>query len=88
MQREHRLTKWRRGVAIVAVLALLAGTAIYIFRGPDIPSDALKALTDAEHFELLSLDPTRQIRPCGRVLGMACPWPNFNRRCRDADEID
>jgi hypothetical protein len=75
MQREGRLTNWRRGIALVSVLCLLVGTAIYIFRGPDIPADALKALTNAERYELLSLDPQRSETPPAdefrgwRVLG-------------------
>jgi hypothetical protein len=63
MQREDRLRNWRRGVAIVAVLGLLAGAAMFIFRGPDIPADSLKALINAERYELLSLDPERSETP-------------------------
>jgi len=57
MQRENRLRKWRRRLAIIAVLALVAVAAIYLFRG--LPRVAAEAMRDADSFELLSLDPNR-----------------------------
>jgi hypothetical protein len=57
MQREDRLRKWRRRLAIVSALGLLAIVAIYIFRG--IPRVAATAMRNADSFELLSLDPER-----------------------------
>jgi hypothetical protein len=57
MQQEDRLRKWRRRLAIVSVLGLLAVAAVYIFRG--IPGVAAKAMRNADSFELLSVDPER-----------------------------
>jgi hypothetical protein len=57
MQREDRLGKWHRRLAIVGLLAVVTVVAIYSFRG--IPGVAAKVMRDATSFELLSLDPER-----------------------------
>lgn len=60
---------WTRGVILLFIASAMFGC------GPDIPSGAMRSLTNAEQYELLSLDPHGSFDPqTGEAL---VPKENF-----------